>query len=64
MLKLRWLGTAPFEVYLGQTIILLDSHLSRNALARPALMLCPAEVTRADFISLIHGHFDHSEVTS
>jgi len=50
LLKLRWLGTAAFEVCLNQVAVLLDPYLSCNAQARPALTLCPAEVTRADFI--------------
>ncbi len=61
LLKLRWLGTAAFEVCLDQAVILIDPYFSRNAQARPVLTLCPAEVTRADFIFLPHGHFDHSE---
>jgi L-ascorbate metabolism protein UlaG (beta-lactamase superfamily) len=50
VLRLRWLNTAAFEIYLGQAFILFDSYLARNTQARPVLMLCPAEVTRADFI--------------
>jgi len=60
LLKLRWLGTAAFEVCLDQAVILIDPYLSRNAQARPVLTLRPADVTRADFIFLTHGHFDHA----
>lgn len=60
MLKLRWLGTAAFEVYLKRTVILIDPYLSRSVQARPTLTLCPAEVTRANFVFLTHGHFDHA----
>ena len=59
-MKLTWFGTAAFRVQIGETLLYLDPYLSRNPQARPVVPLRPEEITRADYIFLSHGHFDHS----
>ena len=59
-MKLTWWGTASFEVKFDDVTILLDPYLSRNPDAKPKIPLTAADVSKADYIFLSHGHFDHS----
>jgi L-ascorbate metabolism protein UlaG (beta-lactamase superfamily) len=58
-MKLRWLGTAGFQVDTGNNVFLIDPYLSRNPLATPAQNLKPADIAGAGQIFISHGHFDH-----
>ncbi len=65
--RVRWLGTAGFELTSGEHTILFDPYLTRASLARTiAAPLRPSEATlarhlpRADAIILGHTHFDHA----
>ncbi|HUY00947.1 MAG TPA: MBL fold metallo-hydrolase [Candidatus Deferrimicrobium sp.] len=59
-MKLTWWCTAGFKVEFNNITILIDPFLSRNPAAEPKISLKPEEVTKADYIFLSHGHFDHS----
>jgi L-ascorbate metabolism protein UlaG (beta-lactamase superfamily) len=59
-MKLTWWATAGFEVKLDATTILIDPYLSRPPNAEPQLGLKPEDITKADYIFLTHGHFDHA----
>ncbi|NVM52304.1 MAG: MBL fold metallo-hydrolase [Candidatus Helarchaeota archaeon] len=59
-MKLTWLGTAGFEVKFDNITILLDPWISRPPEADPKIPLNPVDLTKADYIFLTHGHFDHS----
>ena len=55
-IKLRWLGTACFEIRLsnGEALI-IDPYLDDS-------LTCPIdsnEIERGDVICVTHGHFDH-----
>ncbi len=55
-IRLRWLGTACFEICLpdGETLI-IDPYMDES-------ITCPIrseQVERADLICISHGHFDH-----
>ncbi len=58
-MKLRWLGTAGFEVEANDQVFLIDPYLSRNPQARPAQNLQPEDISKAGQIFITHGHFDH-----
>ena len=58
-LELTWLGTAGFEIRLGDQVILIDPYLSRNPRARPVQDLRPGDMRGAERIFISHGHFDH-----
>jgi L-ascorbate metabolism protein UlaG (beta-lactamase superfamily) len=58
-MKLKWLGTAGFQVEAGARTFLIDPYLTRNPKARPVQTLSPDEVAGAGQIFLTHGHFDH-----
>ncbi len=59
-MKLTWWGTAAFEVKFDNTTVLIDPWISRFPGAKPEIPLKVADVTKADYIFLTHGHFDHS----
>ena len=66
-LKLRYLGTAGFEVQLAQRTLLLDPFLSRTGLLRTALRplrpdgpLLRKHLPRADDVLVGHAHYDHA----
>lgn len=59
-MKLRWLGTAGFELRSGDTVLLLDPYLTRNGRARPVQPLHADDFKEADAILVTHGHFDHT----
>lgn len=59
-MKMRWLGTAGFELRSGDTVILLDPYLTRNGRARPVQPLHADDFQQADAILVSHGHFDHT----
>lgn len=64
--RVRWLGTAGYEIEAGGTVLLIDPYVSRvgfwQALKGP-IAPDPAriakEVPRADAIFVGHSHFDH-----
>ncbi|NLE49888.1 MAG: metal-dependent hydrolase [Chloroflexi bacterium] len=53
-ISLTWLGHSAFHVTIGEYHILIDPHISGNALAPVS-----ADELPADFILLSHGHDDH-----
>ena len=59
-MQLRWLGTAGFEINIGNTTLYLDPYLSRGAKARPRLRMGVEDIAQADYVFLSHGHFDHA----
>ncbi|MDY6795247.1 MAG: MBL fold metallo-hydrolase [Actinomycetota bacterium] len=59
-MRMRWLGTAGFEMRSGETFILIDPYLTRNAEARPQQSLTPQDLSHALDIFVTHGHFDHT----
>jgi L-ascorbate metabolism protein UlaG (beta-lactamase superfamily) len=60
-MKLRWLGTAGFELISDSgTILLIDPYLSRPPLARPRSSITLSDISQADAIFVSHGHFDHA----
>lgn len=58
-MKLKWLGTAGFEIKINDQIFLLDPYLSRNKNSNPVQNLQPYDIKKADQIFISHGHFDH-----
>ena len=58
-MKLKWLGTAGFQVETGNQIFLIDPYLSRNPQSKPVQTLKPADIAGAGQIFVTHGHFDH-----
>lgn len=58
-LGLRWLGTAGFEMQLGQTNVLVDPFFSHSEHALPILSVQMSELW-TDAIFVTHGHFDHA----
>src|SRR4051812_21205144 len=65
--RVRWLGTAGFEITSGETTVLIDPYLTRASLARVATGTLVANETllrqhlpRADAIVAGHTHFDHA----
>jgi len=58
-MKLKWLGTAGFQVEIGDHTFLIDPYLSRNPQAKPVQTLQPGDVAGAGQIFITHGHFDH-----
>lgn len=59
-MKLTWLATAGFKVEFDNITLLIDPYLTRNPKAEPEITLQPADIKKADYIFLSHGHFDHS----
>lgn len=59
-MRLRWLGTAGFELLSGSTSILIDPYLTRNPRSRPEQRLTPSDFSHAQAILVTHGHFDHA----
>ncbi len=64
--RVRWLGTAGFEISFEGTTVLVDPYLTRASLAkvvlgalRPDVALVRHELPRADAIIAGHTHFDH-----
>jgi L-ascorbate metabolism protein UlaG (beta-lactamase superfamily) len=63
-LALKWLGTAGWEIYIGQTVILVDPFLTRG-IANPGVEWKTDEqavlslIKRADYIFAGHSHADH-----
>jgi L-ascorbate metabolism protein UlaG (beta-lactamase superfamily) len=65
--RVRWLGTAAFEISHGDHVLLFDPYVTRASLARcVARDLVPDEARiaryfpKADAIVLGHTHFDHA----
>jgi len=58
-MKLKWLGTAGFQVDTGGQVFLIDPYFSRNPKAKPVQTLQPGNISDAGHIFLTHGHFDH-----
>ncbi len=59
-MRLRWLGTAGFELVSGITSILIDPYLTRNQRSEPRQDLVPADFPHARAVLVTHGHFDHA----
>ncbi len=64
--RVRWLGTAGFELHYAGFTILIDPYLTRASLAEvvggrltPDVARLRAELPRADAIIAGHSHFDH-----
>ena len=58
-MKLKWLGTAGFQVDTGNVVFLIDPYLTRNPASTPGQDLQPKDLSGAAQIFLSHGHFDH-----
>ena len=65
--RVRWLGTAGFQIDFAGTTILIDPYLTRASLAdvalgrlRPDVARLRAELPVADAIIAGHTHFDHA----
>ncbi len=58
-MKLKWLGTAGFQVETGNHIFLIDPYLSRNPQSKPVQTIKPGDIAGAGKIFITHGHFDH-----
>lgn len=65
--RLRWLGTAGFELGCRGSVLLLDPYLTRAPLLRclrgplqPDAQIIGQHVSRADAIAVGHTHFDHA----
>jgi L-ascorbate metabolism protein UlaG (beta-lactamase superfamily) len=66
-IRVRWLGTAGFEIACEGHVLLIDPYLTRASLARtvfgrltPDLGVLARHVGRADAIIVGHTHFDHA----
>lgn len=58
-MKLKWLGTAGFQIEAGDQVLLIDPYLSRNQQAEPVQPVQPQDLPRSGPIFITHGHFDH-----
>jgi L-ascorbate metabolism protein UlaG (beta-lactamase superfamily) len=65
--RVRWLGTAGFEITFETTTILIDPYLTRASLPRlvagklePNTKLLRSHLPKADAIIAGHTHFDHA----
>ncbi len=58
-MKLKWLGTAGFEIKTGDQVFLIDPYLSRNQNAVPRQDITPFDIQKASRIFISHSHFDH-----
>ena len=65
--RVRWLGTAGFEISAGGTSILIDPYITRASLSdcvmrplEPDLSEITRVTPRADAIIVGHTHFDHA----
>lgn len=66
-LRVRWLGTAGYELRCDGHVLLIDPYLTRVGLGRfvtgrplvPDLARIDREIPRADAIVVGHSHFDH-----
>jgi L-ascorbate metabolism protein UlaG (beta-lactamase superfamily) len=60
-MRLRWLGTAGFELTSDAgTVLLIDPYLSRPPRAKPQSPIRLSDISQADAIFVSHGHFDHA----
>jgi L-ascorbate metabolism protein UlaG (beta-lactamase superfamily) len=64
--RLRWLGTAGFELECAGQVLLIDPYVTRASLEccalgriRPDLAAIARHIPRADAIVVGHTHFDH-----
>jgi L-ascorbate metabolism protein UlaG (beta-lactamase superfamily) len=57
-LAIRWTGYSNFELAYGGQIMLLDAYFDRGSMFAP-LGFKAADVKKADFILIGHGHHDH-----
>jgi L-ascorbate metabolism protein UlaG (beta-lactamase superfamily) len=58
-MKLKWLGTAGFQIDTGLGVFLIDPYLSRNPQSSPVQAMQPEDISGAGQIFISHGHFDH-----
>jgi L-ascorbate metabolism protein UlaG (beta-lactamase superfamily) len=65
-LRIRWLGTAGFELTAEGTVLLIDPYLTRAGLWRvlkgpltPNQELIDRSISKADAVLVGHSHFDH-----
>ncbi len=55
-IKMRWLGTACFEIRLSNgQVLIVDPYLDDS----PTAPIRSGQIERADLICITHGHFDH-----
>jgi len=59
-LKIKWLGTAGFDIKTDHTRFLIDPYLTRNEHAFPEQSLTPDDMKDINMIFVSHGHFDHT----
>lgn len=54
-MEIRWLGHSAFEIVIGGKTLITDPLISANPNAGTTL----DKITKADYILVSHGHFDH-----
>ncbi|MHC1591890.1 MAG: MBL fold metallo-hydrolase [Candidatus Helarchaeales archaeon] len=59
-MKLKWLGTAGFELSLDESTILIDPFISRTPGNRPDVPKSKFQFKKVNHVFLTHGHFDHA----
>ena len=55
-LRLKWLGCACFEMDFGGVTVVNDPWITAN----PKTELTWEDVEKCDYITLTHGHYDHT----
>lgn len=58
-MKLKWLGTAGFQIDTGRHVFLVDPYLSRHPESRPLQVMQACDICEAEQVFVSHGHFDH-----
>ncbi|MGH8986822.1 MAG: MBL fold metallo-hydrolase [Acidimicrobiia bacterium] len=55
---LDWLGTATYQLSIGDTVVFLDGYVERVPSAPPVGVRL-ADIERCDYVLVGHSHFDH-----